>query len=156
MPRGNTVFKLPLFPCDDGKETLDGQSRILNWLYNRLLEMANELKQSYIQTQDNGIAKILYTKTGLRNLVPKLKQEHPFLKVVHSSPLKNTALRLTASIQDYQKSRKGQRKGKHVGFPTFRSWKVNWFSLFYDEPNKGFKVRASCKIMDQPVFERFC
>ncbi len=140
MSKGNTVFKLPLFPCDDGVETLDGQSRILNWLYNRLLEMAKELKQSYIQTQDSEIARTLYTKTGLRNVVPKLKQEHPFLKVVHSSPLKNTALRLTSAIQDHQKSKKGRRKGKQVGFPSFRSWKMSWFSLFYDEPNKGFKV----------------
>lgn len=140
MSRGNAVLRLELVPLQEEAETLDGQSRILNWLYNRLLEMAKVLKDHYIQTQDEESAKTLYTKRGLRNLVPKLKQEHPFLKVVHSSPLKNGALRLTEAIQAHQKSKKGKRKGRQVGFPSFRSWSRSWFSLLYDEPNKGFKV----------------
>jgi putative transposase len=76
----------------------------------------------------------------LRNLVPGIKESHSFLKSVHSSPLKNTALRLTASIQTYQKSKKGKREGKKCGWPSFRSWQQRWFSLLYDEPNKGFKI----------------
>ena len=67
-----------------------------------------------------------------------MKEENPFLKVVHSSPLKNTALRLSQAIQAHQKSKKGKRR--LVGFPKFRAWKQKWFSLFYDEPNKGFKI----------------
>ena len=26
------------------------------------------------------------------------------------------------------------------GYPKFRSWKEKWFSLYFDEPNKGFKL----------------
>jgi len=54
--------------------------------------------------------------------------------------MKNTALRLSATIEVYQKSRKGSRKGKKTGWPKFRSWSQKYFSLLYDEPKKGFKV----------------
>ena len=67
--------------------------------------------------------------------------------MVHSSPLKNTALRLSEAIQVHQKSKKGKRKGKQVGWPKFRAWKRNWFSLFYDEPEKGFKIQGQTLIL---------
>jgi putative transposase len=70
---------------------LDGQSRIANWLYNHLLEEANALRQRFRQTQDPAVARVLYSQRGLRNRIPELKQEHPFLRTVHSSVLKNVA-----------------------------------------------------------------
>lgn len=121
--------------------SLDGQSKICNWLYNHLLEKAQTLKTHFIQTGNQEAAKIVYTKRGLRNQLPLLKKELPFLKSVHSSPLKNVALRLSQAIGEHQKSKKGKRAGALVGWPKFRSWQANWFSLLYDEPNKGFKVR---------------
>lgn len=133
-------LKLRLMLGEDTKRILDGQSRICNWLYNHLVEKANGLKSAYCASPSAEIGKILYTQRGLRNLIPGLKEEHAFLKGVHSSPLKNAALRLSETIQAYQKSRKGRRNGKQTGWPGFRSWKRNWFSLFYDEPNKGFKI----------------
>jgi putative transposase len=120
--------------------SLDGNSKICNWLFNHLLEIANNLKKEFIQTGNKEIVKTLYTKRGLRNLLPKLKQDRPFLKSVHSSPLKNAALRLSSAIQAHQKSKKGKRAGKLMGWPKFRSWKASWFSLLYDEPQKGFKM----------------
>ena len=134
-----SVVKIECSATEEAEETLDGQSRICNWLYNQLLDKANQLKQVYKETQDPELAKIIYTERGLRNLIPRHKQEHPFLKVVHSSPLKNAALRTSGAIQAYQKSRKGKRKGTS-GWPRFRSWRRNWFSLLYDEPNKGFRI----------------
>ncbi len=135
-----SVIKLRLEPDIKTAETLDGQSRICNWLYNRLLEKANEYREHYRETQDLNTSKILYTKFGLRNLIPGLKNENPFLKVVYAAPLKNAALRLTESIQTYQKTRKGKRKGK-TGWPRFRSWRARWFSLLYDEPFKGYQIK---------------
>jgi putative transposase len=140
-------IKIPLDPGTQATTVLDGQSRICNWLYNTLLEHAKVLRHEFIQTQDPAIAKTVYTERGLRNLIPKMKEEHPFLKVVHSSPLKNSALRLSQAIQTHQKSKKGKRRGKRVGFPKFRSWKAAWFSLLYDEPNKGFKVEDNNLIL---------
>ena len=130
MSSQNTVFKLI---CEGEREVtdqLDGQSRICNWLYNHLLQIAADLKQEFIKTQNPEASKNLYTKRGLRNLLPNIKNDHPFLKVVHSSPLKNTALRLSDAIQTCQKSKKGKRKGKAIRWPKFRAWKKQWFSLF--------------------------
>ena len=133
------AIKLELVAEDRSFRTLDGQSKICNWLYNHVLEKANGLKAEFKATGNSDSAKTIYSKRGLRNLVPSIKQEHPFLKSVHSSPLKNTALRLTSSIQAYQKCKKGKRKGTSE-WPKFRSWGAEWFSLFYDEPKKGFHV----------------
>jgi len=139
-----TVVKIPLKVNPEAREVLDGQSRICNWLYNQLLDRANTLRNEYRKTQDSEIVKVLYTERGLRNLVPTFKNEKPFLKVVHSSPLKNTALRLSSAIQAYQKSRKGKRKNRDTGWPRFRSWSQSWFSLLYDEPNKGYRLEGNC------------
>lgn len=145
MPRREqtSVVKIPLKLSESDKEVLDGQSRICNWLYNQLLDQANQLREKFRETQDPEISKVLYTERGLRNLIPGMKTEKPFLKVVHSSPLKNAALRASAAIQAYQKSRKKKRRGKQTGWPRFRSWGRSWFSLLYDEPNKGFRIEGS-------------
>jgi putative transposase len=136
-----TIKAIKLQLVGDGSSflSLDGQSKICNWLYNHLLDRANGLKADFKSTGNSDTAKIVYTNRGLRNLVPSIKKEHVFLKSVHSSPLKNTALRLTSSIQAHQKSKKGKRKGTSE-WPKFRSWSAGWFSLFYDEPTKGFRV----------------
>ncbi len=135
------VVKLQLEACEDnGFFMLDGQSRICNWLYNHLLEYVNSIKATALETNNLKLIRTIYSKRGLRNHIPNLKKEHYFLKSVHSSPLKNAALRLSSSIQDRQKSKKGKRRGKITGWPKFRSWQRSWFSLQYDEPNKGFKV----------------
>lgn len=147
MPKENLVLKLRLEPTAFAASELDGQSRICNWLYNHLVEKGQTLKQEFIQSGSLEASKTLYTKRGLRNLIPQLKKEHPFLTVVHSSPLKNTALRLSDAIQTHQKSKKGKRKGKQVGWPKFRAWKRSWFSLFYDEPEKGFKIQDQTLIL---------
>jgi putative transposase len=137
------IIKLELLADIQTFRSLDGQSKICNWLYNHLLEKAHELKQKFILSGDQESAKILYTERGLRNQLPLLKNEKPFLKSVHSSPLKNTALRLSQAIQTHQKSKKGKRAGKTMGWPKFRSWQASWFSLLYDEPNKGFKLNQN-------------
>jgi putative transposase len=134
------VIKLQLEASEEVFRSLDGQSKICNWLYNRLLEKANALRQEFIQTGNVELVKTLYTERGLRNLLPSFKEEYPFLKSVHSSPLKNAALRLSQAIQARQQSKKGKRRGKEVGWPRFRSWQASWFSLLFDEPNKGFKI----------------
>ena len=71
---------------------LDGQSKICNWLYNHLLEMTIK------DYKENNNDKKLLTGRNLRNQVPILKQEFIFLNSVHSSPLKNTAIRLKVSF----------------------------------------------------------
>ena len=147
LHKERVVLKLKLGVGKEEKGILDRQSRICNWLYNTLVEKALELRKEFCQGQSAEIGKTLYTERGLRNLLPQIKEEKHFLKVVHSSPLKNTALRVSQAIQTHQKSKKGKRRGKIVNFPKFRSWKERWFSLLYDEPNKGFKVKEQQLIL---------
>src|SRR6478752_10240899 len=125
------VIKLQMLADESAFRSLDGQSKICNWLYNHLLEKANDLKKQFIASGNQDAAKTLYTGRGLRNLIPLIKQTKPFLKSVHSSPLKNTALRLSEAIGAHQKSKKGKRAGKQMGWPKFRSWQASWFSLLY-------------------------
>jgi putative transposase len=147
MSEETLVLKLKIEASLQAIGELNGQSKICNWLYNYLVEKSLQLKEEFILSGASQAAKDLYTKRGLRNLLPAIKEEHPFLKVVHSSPLKNTALRLSEAIQAHQKSKKGKRKGKEMGWPNFRSWKREWFSLFYDEPGKGFKIQGKTLIL---------
>jgi len=134
-----SAVKIPLVLTEQQAAILDGQSRIANWLYNQLLAIANDLRNQYRETQDNEVGKRLYTKRGLRDLIPALKEQHPFLKTVYSSPLKNVALHLSQAIRAYQDGKHG-RRAKAVNWPRFRSWKRCWFSLQYDEPWKGYHV----------------
>ncbi len=135
-----STISLDLHPDKKSAHCVDDQSRKCNSLFNNLLEVANDKRQKARETGDKEVVKTIYSAYGLRNLVPKIKEEHPYLKSVHSSPLKNAALRLTGAIQDYDDSCKGRRKGKKIGWPRFNAWKSNWFSLLYDEPGKGYKV----------------
>ena len=82
-----SVIKLKLNLDEESRQVIEGQSRICNWLYNNLLQQANQLREQYRETQSQDIAKTLYTKRGLRNLIPEMKKEHPFLRTVHSSPM---------------------------------------------------------------------
>lgn len=118
--------KIEVIFSSEEKKILDGQSKICNWLYNKLLEI------SIKDYDENNNERNLFYGRNLRDLVPTLKIKCPFLITVHSSPLKNTALRLK---ETYNRFFHGIS-----GFPHYRSWKDSWFSLFYDEPNKGFKI----------------
>ena len=112
--------------------TLDGQSKVCNWLYNQLLDLC---KKDYFECE-NSIK--LMDGRNLRNVVLLYKNTHTFLNSVHSSPLKNTALRLKESFNRFF--------NKQSGYPKFRSFKDKWFSLYFDESNKGFKLINSNKL----------
>ena len=135
------ALKIALEVDEETEKILDSQSKILNWLYNHLLEQANKMRQCYKVSLSQELATTLYSERGLRDLVPELKIQYPFLKTLYSSPVKNAALRLSQAIQEYQKGQKGKRKDK-VKWPKFRSWKRKWFSLQYDEPWKGYSLEA--------------
>ena len=136
-----SAVKIALCVSEQQASILDSQSRIANWLYNHLLETANGLRQQYRLTQDKGVGKTLYSERGLRDLIPDLKAQHPFLKTVYSSVLKNAALSLSKAIRDYQDSKHG-RRAKAINWPKFHAWKRKWFSLQYDEPWKGYDLQG--------------
>ena len=83
MVRALMSVKLQLEAEENTFRVADGLSRICNWLFNHLLDVANGLKEDFKATGNPDNAKIVYSKRGLRNLVPKLKKEFPFLNTVH-------------------------------------------------------------------------
>jgi putative transposase len=131
------AIKIKLNLSAEDQRSLDGQSKILNWAYNQLLSRAKTKLESLSDSScdKTQTLKLIYSKRGLRDLIPMMKEEHPFLKTVHSSPLKNAALRLSEAIAASSTKRNKRRK-----FPRFRSQRQKWFSLLYDESGKGFKI----------------
>ena len=117
--------KIELILSENDKRIIDSQSKTLNYLYNLLLDkVEKEYKENKKSDLLNGY--------NLRNLIPKIKEEKPYLYTIHSSPLKNVAIKLK---QSYQMFFKGINKHPH-----YLSFKKKFFSLYYDEPNKGIKV----------------
>jgi len=114
MKEAVAVLKLPLEVDNQTADILDGQSRICNWLYNQLLDKANALRKQYQEHPEPHVSKTLYSKLGLRNLVPMLKTEHSFLKVVHSSPLKKCWIQVNcfhSSLSEIQKRKTTRQDG---------------------------------------------
>ena len=70
-------IKLEMSGDDESFWSLDGQSRICNRLNNELLQRANEIKIAYTQTGDEDFATMLYSKRGLRDLIPEIKKRIP-------------------------------------------------------------------------------
>lgn len=123
--------KIEIIFDKETKLILDDQSKKCNWLYNKLLDIARE-------DYNNGNTLNLMNGRNLMDYVVKLKGENPFLYSVHSSPLKNVAIRLKDS---YVRFFRGLSK-----IPHFRSYSQKWFSLYYDEANKGFKLKENKEI----------
>ncbi len=122
--------KIRINLSDESALILDSQSRMCNKLYNMLLETVNK---EYEEHKTHNLLK----KRNLRDEVVNFKHTHPYLYSVHSSPLKNVAIRLKESFDRYFKSLKQDYK---MNRPQYRSNKNKWFSLLYDEPNKGIKI----------------
>ncbi|MDH5163930.1 RNA-guided endonuclease InsQ/TnpB family protein [Heyndrickxia oleronia] len=110
---------------------LDGQSKICNWLYNQLLDACQ--KDYY---ENNNSLKLLEGR-NLRNYGVSLKKSHPFLNSVFSSVLKEPSTRLLRAYKSFFKG--------NTRYPIHRSWKKKWFSLVFDEPNKGWEIQKEGK-----------
>ncbi len=116
--------KIRLILSKEDELILDSQSRMCNKLYNMLLERV-------IEDKNNGY-KLLQGRK-IRDEVVTIKQEHRYFYSVHSSPLKNTALRLKKSFENMYKL--------HNKYPKYKSFNSQWFSLYYDEANKGISTK---------------
>lgn len=110
----------------DDELILDGQSKICNWLYNQLFDAC----QKDYKENDNKMK--LLEGRNLRNFSTSLKKKYTFLNTVFSSVLKEPSTRLLKAYKSFFKG--------DTGYPKFRSWKKKWFSLVFDEPNKGWDV----------------
>lgn len=104
--------KIELILDNKSKDILDSQSRMYSKVYNKLLELCindKENKHHYLLGRN------------LRNEVVNIKQLYPYLYSVHSSPLKNAALRLKLAYDNYFISLNKEHK---IGHPKFHSNKM--------------------------------
>jgi putative transposase len=107
---------------------LDSQSKICNWLWNKLKDEVDARMTALSVVREDGVRSAaetkrllgeVYSEIGLRNLVPGLKQMHPFLRCVYSSPLKNVALRMARAIKAHRTTKKKSREvGRNRWTPT--------------------------------------
>ena len=138
------AVKMELALDEQTQGYLDGQSRIACWLANHLLALAKQIRRKV--TKDNKQGRevdmkdiyFLYGRHNLRNYMVGLKETKPFLKLVYSSVLKNTALRVSRSIRDTRHSDFSGHQNR-LGWPKFYKWGQDWFSLEY-ETQKGFRL----------------
>lgn len=128
---------------------LDGQSKLCNWLWNRLKQAVESdlwlLRHGYgygVMTEEleAELLASIYSEIGLRNRVPGIKAAHPFLRLAHSSPLKNVALKMAKAIAAHRQSKAGKRPGPPVHWINFKSWARQWASIEYDEAGKGWDI----------------
>ena len=123
--------KIEVIFSKEDEYILDGQSKICNWFYNQLLDAC---RKDY---KYNGNAKKLLNGRNLRDYGTALKEEYLFLNTVFSSVLKEPSSRIKKAYDKFFK--------EGAGYPKFRSWKKKWFSLVFDEPNKGWEVKEDGK-----------
>jgi putative transposase len=121
--------KIKLNLTEEQEKLLDSQSKICNWLYNKFLEIE---QTAYIQS-----GKYLGYFNHNRSF-SAFKNEHPFLKVVHSQVLKEVLRRLHKAYEKFF-LREPLKAGHKTGRPKFRSWKRNWMSLVYPK-DAGIKL----------------
>jgi len=111
--------KIQLNLTEEQEKLLDSQSKICNWLYNKFLE----IEQTAYEMEGKYIGYFNHNRS-----FSAFKNEHPFLKVVHSQVLKETLRRLHKA---YEKFFSDLKEGRKTGRPKFRSWKRKWMSLVY-------------------------
>ena len=125
--------KIQLNLTEEQEKLLDSQSKICNWLYNKFLE----IEQTAYKMEGNYIGYFNHNHE-----FAAFKNEHPFLKVVHSQVLKETLRRLHKA---YQKFFDDFKAGRKSGRPKFRSWKRKWMSLVYPS-GAGIKLIGNNRI----------
>ena len=128
--------RMALDVTPEAARILDGQSRIANWLWNDLLETCTTRKADLTAGTDTDTnLTYLYSRYAIRNAMVERKTTAAWLCSLHSSVTKNVAMRLRRAIAD---SRQEGNRAKPLAWPTYKRWSSDWFSLEYDEPNKGF------------------
>lgn len=123
------AFKVGVTFSKSDELILDGQSKIANWIYNQVLEKTIDDYKN-----NNNLLKLTSGYNGRNYMVNNIKPVNKFIESVYCSVYKNAALRVKKSFKQFFE------RG-NFGYPKFNSWKENWFSLEYDQPNtQGIKI----------------
>jgi len=119
------TLKYRIYPTKKQEHLLSETLDECRWLYNRLLE---QRKNAWEQDKKS----LNYHAQAVS--IPRLKQERPTLKNVHSQILQNVAVRLDLAFQAFFRRVKA---GEQPGYPRFRG-KGRYDSFTY--PQFGFSL----------------
>ena len=123
------TFKTEVIFSEDDALILDGQSRIANWSYNKLLECTID---DYKNNNNN--LKLNNGYNGRNYFKKYIKPNNLFTKSVYSMVIDSSVMRVKKSFKQFFE------RGC-IGYPKFSSWKKKWFSLEYEKPNtQGIKI----------------
>jgi Transposase and inactivated derivatives len=111
-------LKLRIYPNQQQRQRLEMNFGCTRFVWNQMLAMLNA------RHENNPQAPFLNTY-ALNNLLPRLKQEHPFLKEAESTSLQVTNQHLVDAFQSFFRKRKGYPK-----FKAKRSWKQGCTSKY--------------------------
>lgn len=106
------AYKYRIYPTTEQQKLMKQFFGCSRFIYNKCLEWYNE---AYRQYKENNV------QIGKLPLITVFKQQHVFLKKCDNAALAYARSNFEKALSDFFKSRKGQRKGKRVGFPTFKS-----------------------------------
>jgi transposase, IS605 OrfB family, central region len=111
-------LKLRIYPNQQQRQRLEMNFGCTRFVWNQMLAML------HARHENNPQAPFLNTY-ALNNLLPRLKQEHPFLKEAESTSLQVTNQHLVDAFQSFFGKRKGYPK-----FKAKRSWKQSCTSKY--------------------------
>ncbi|PKK85262.1 MAG: transposase [Thermoplasmata archaeon HGW-Thermoplasmata-1] len=122
------TFKFRLYPNKEQESKLEKTLELCRFTYNKMLEWLNR------QEKPN--------RLELQARLPKLKEEHPELKKVHSKVLQMETYRLFSNLKALSELKK---KGRKAGRLRFKG--KGWFKTFtYNQ--SGFKLVETGKRLD--------
>ena len=128
------AYKYKLTPNKEQIQYLAQTFGCARLLYNQLL---NWWINEYATSKQNN------TPMGKTPLVSYFKTQYPFLKDVDSLALMNSRRNFEAAIGNFIKSKQGKRKGKKVGFPTFKKKSVSKDSFTTNNVNDAIRIYGS-------------
>jgi putative transposase len=119
------TFKYRLRPTGKQARLMQQTLDECRWLYNHLLEQRKTAWEQHEQSLNYH---------AQATSLPKLKQERPTLKIVHSQVLQNVAVRIDLALKAFFRRLKA---GEKPGYPRFRG-ASRYDSFCY--PQSGFKL----------------
>lgn len=105
------AYKFRLYPSKQQEELSRKTCGCARFVYNTTLAARQAAYKSGTFLSGNDCVKML----------PGLKVQYPWLKEVDSTALQSSVKNMDRAYQNFFEARKGDRKGKPVGFPQFKA-----------------------------------
>jgi putative transposase len=122
------TFKYRLFPTAAQRTAMQRSLDACRWVYNKTLEVR---KEAWEERQES------VSRYDTIRMLPKWKQDHPWLKQAYSQALQESCTRVDLAFQAFFRRLK---EGDKLGYPRFKG--ANWYKSF-TYPQSGFELLDS-------------